>query len=302
MKEIKELAQEMKKDTPTSFADSILASLSKDPKVAEKIHLLTIGSSEAKLNLGLLTSYSDDCHYCANCPGYDKCAKDHAHYQMDIVRNDGLLDRTYGLCAPALKREQTADNYIYRDFPDEWLSVELSSLPRSDRSSLISQKFMEAQKDRQHPWLYVQGSLGVGKSYLLAALSNSYVQGHSVAFINSLRRFDELTGLAIKNRPEFDRRLEQLETCAFLVIDDFGTEYRKDYMRDQILLPLLTERAKSRAVTCFASSYSIDEMQELYSFNKGAAILARQLCDLIRSNVKAPIKLEKSFDAFLSKK
>lgn len=298
---MKEMTSEMKSGK-LSFNDAILNVLYADPKIVGKIRELGISNQEAKLNFGLLSSYGDDCHYCEKCPGYEQCLKDHPHYQMNVVRNDGLLDRIYGMCPLALKRELLLSNFIYRDYEDSWLSVDKSGLNNSLRVRDVFKAITLAESDPQHPWVYVKGELGAGKSYLLVALANSYVQeGHSVAYINANKRFDELTGYAIKNRPEFDRKMAQLEGCDLLVIDDFGTEYRKDYMRDQVLLPLLTERAKKHLFTCFASSYSIDEIQTLYSFNASAAILAKEIGNLLRSNVQKTVVLKEGVEQLLSK-
>jgi hypothetical protein len=39
--------------------------------------------------------------------------------------------------------------------------------------------------------------------------------------------------------------MAELENCDLLVIDDFGSEFKSDYVRDQIVMPLLNERAKN---------------------------------------------------------
>jgi primosomal protein DnaI len=301
MKDVKEMTKEMRTGN-LSFNDAVLETLHSDSHIAAKIRELGISNQEAKLYFGLLSSYGDDCSYCAKCPGFDKCVKDHPHYQMSIVRNDGLLDRKYGMCSLGLKRELLLSNFIYRDYEDSWLYLDKSGLNNTLRVREVYSAIALAESDPEHPWVYIQGELGAGKSYLLVALANSYVEdGRSVAFINANKRFDELTGYAIKNRPEFDKKMARLESCDLLVVDDFGTEYRKDYMRDQVLLPLLTERAKKHLLTCFASSYSIDEIQTLYSFSASASILAKEIGNLLRSNVKKTVTLKEGIEQLLSK-
>ena len=142
--------------------------------------------------------------------------------------------------------------------------------------------------------------MGSGRSFLLASYANlSVSQGQSVAFINANKRFDELKGLAISARGLFEKKMVELETCSLLVIDDFGSEFKSDYVRDQIVLPLLNERAKNNRLTFFASDYTPDEIQALYSNDKTAAIYARSLANLIRSHIAKVTVVKKGFETHL---
>ena len=110
--------------------------------------------------------------------------------------------------------------------------------------------------------------------------------------MNANKRFDELKGLAVKDKKAFESRLTELENLPLVVIDDFGSEFKSDYVRDQIVMPLLTERAKKNLSTILISDYSLPEIKELYSSSRSSAIMAGKLATLIESKITAPIQVE----------
>jgi primosomal protein DnaI len=274
-----------------------------DPLMLKKIQELSLSDKTVREFLGILISYQDDCHVCEHCPGVDQCPKDNPRTAMALLYDGRFLTRTNALCAPYLAQLNLESRYLCRDFPAEWLSVNLSDLSRTNRIADVLNAFCIADKNSTSRWLFLNGEAGSGRSYILTALANDRIKNKdaSVAFINANKRFDELKGLAITNRQAFDKRMKEFEECDLLVIDDFGSEYKSDYVRDQIVFPLLSERAKGHALTFFSSDFTLSDIQDLYSMNnRSAAVMAKQLVNLISSNLaQEPLYLKKGFESFL---
>ena len=119
--------------------------------------------------------------------------------------------------------------------------------------------------------------------------------------MNGAKRFDELKTLAIKNRKQFDTIMGQLETCGTMVIDDFGNEFKSEYIRDQILLPLLSERSRSGLRTDFTSQYNLDEIKQLYSIHK-SYIEGARVSKLIEKNIDKVVTLEPGLETVSQKR
>jgi primosomal protein DnaI len=222
---------------------------------------------------------------------------------MKLVWLNGLLQREYSPCDLYMAKERLLQGYLYRDFPEEWLTSMPASLGRSTRVKEALGTMVLAAKNPEQPWAYFTGAMGSGRSFLLATYANLLVsQGNRVAFINANKRFDELKGMAISARGLFEKKMAELESCYLLVIDDFGSEFKSDYVRDQIVLPLLNERAKNNRLTFFASDYTPDEIQTLYSNDKTAAIYAKSLVNLIRSHIGKVSVVAKGFETYLGQK
>lgn len=301
---MKELKEDLSNYVPSKKSDVALNEILSDAPFLEKLRKMGLSQKDIVENLALISTYHDDSGYCAHCPGLEKCAKvPTPQVSMELISLDGVLSRSFGPCAKYLAKEKLKDAYLYRDFPEEWLDVTPKSLPRTDRVAGVFTAFRDASRDNAHPWVYLVGSLGSGRSYLLASYANGLAStGAKVAFINANKRFDELKGLAIANKILFDRQLKALEECDLLVIDDFGSEFKSPYVRDQIVLPLLSERAKNARLTFFSSDFSIEEIQGLYADSKASLIVAKQLANLLTNEIKAPVTVKKGFETFLSQK
>jgi primosomal protein DnaI len=296
-----ELKNTIKSYAPEKTSNKALEDVLSDAPFLRELHTLGLADQAIEENLPLVSSYQDDRHYCAHCPGLEKCAKDpNPQTAMKLVWANGLLQREYSPCDLYMAKEQLLRGYLYRDFPEEWLSSRPNSLGRTDRVKEALGAMILAGKNPRQPWAYFTGELGSGRSYLLASYANLMVsRGNSVAFINANKRFDELKGMAISARGLFEKKMAELENCYLLVIDDFGSEFKSDYVRDQIVLPLLNERAKNNRLTFFASDYTPDEIQTLYSSDKTAAIYAKSLVNLIRSHIAKVTVVPKGFETHL---
>ena len=288
------------KNAGNKALDDILA----DPLFVKELNGFGLAEKAIEENLPLVSAYQDDRNYCAHCPGLEACQKEpNPRMAMKLFWLHGLLQREYSPCELEQARQRLLQNYLYRDFPEEWLSSMPNTLGRSTRVKEALGPMILAGKNPDQSWVYLTGEMGSGRSFLLASYANYLVsQGQGVAFINANRRFDELKGLAITARPLFEKKMGELEDCYLLVIDDFGSEFKSDYVRDQILLPLLNERAKNNRLTFFASDYSLEEIQALYSSDKTAAIYSKNMVNLIRSHIGKTTVVAKGFETFLGKK
>lgn len=280
--------------------EKMVASFAQDASVAKKLRSLKLTKAQVKGNIGLISSYQEDLGYCAHCPGLDKCDKENPLHQSDLYLDDGILRRTFGPCPLVVAKEKLYAHYVYRDFPEEWMEVTPKSLALTKRIASFFKGISDAQKDKNHPWVYFTGQVGSGRSYLAAVFANGMVSNdQSVAFMNANKRFDELKGLAITDKEGFQSKMKVLSSIPLLVIDDFGSEFKSDYIRDQIVMPLLTERSKNYLLTIFISDYSLADIQDLYSPSRTAAVMAKNMVGLIRGNIEKEIVIEKGFETHL---
>jgi len=187
-------------------------------------------------------------------------------------------------------------NYLYRDFPDEWVKLSPKAL-KGERYKAIRLAISKTMKNGK-PWLFVRGESGSGKSQYLAAIANYFAEnGRTVCFMNANQRFDELKTLALKNRDKFLENMEALKSCEVMVIDDFGNEYKSEYVRDQIVMPLLSERSRAGLKTYFTSQYSVDEIKTLYSLH-GSALEGSKVSKIIERNIEKEVSLEPGMESY----
>lgn len=299
------------KDAWSSLVDKpqgneIIKSLYADEKVLSLLKLVGLNDAEIQENLPLVAAFQEDYHVCEACPGRANCPKNPPLTRVDLHYENKKLT---SLVIPCEKNNVLQDpqyNFLppFRDFPAEWLDSSRFSLPKTKRVADVFRSFRAAISDSSHPWVYLQGDKGAGKSFLLVSYSNGYAaMGKTVCFVRCKERFDQLKMLSIKDKGIFDELMVRLATCDLLVLDDFGKEYHSDYVRDTLLLPILLHRQKEQLLTFFSSQYSLLDVQDLWSYSKAARPEAEALVALVQSELangkETPVA--KGFEAYLTR-
>ena len=277
-------------------ANAFLDSLKMDKELMDEVHSLGINDEELSNYLPLLARYQEN---------HEAIKKDPELLVMKLTISDsGKLDFVYVESEQQKKKHSLQNDYYLRDFPDEWLSASITSKVsfKTEREKDLRKEIVKANKGKN--WFYVYGQIGTGKSYALCAFLNDVAsKGKKVAFINANKRFEELKVLAISDKDKFENIMKTLSSLEYLVIDDFGSEFKSDYVRDTVVIPLLLERTKNHLFTAFASDYTLDEIEELYSTKFSSKLLAKRLINIIRSNLSSPngYELEKGLENMIKR-
>ena len=281
----------------SSLHDEIL----NDRRLMNELHALDIDDDEIDKYLPLLATYLDQ-RDAEEDPKKELEAPYPGLTMKLCIDDSGKLSYTLGPSEETKRQEALEKNYIYKDFPESWKDLNGKSIKGERYKKLRTAIAKTFTKTSTKPWVFVKGDSGCGKSYYLAAVLNGLAaDGESVCFINGAKRFDELKALAIKNRQEFDKIMASLEGCGTMVIDDFGNEFKSEYIRDQIVLPLLAERSRAGLRTYFTSQYTLDEIKQLYSLHK-SYIEGSRVSKLIEKNIDKVVILEAGLETFAQKR
>ena len=103
-----------------------------------------------------------------------------------------------------------------------------------------------------------------------------------VAYLDTPNRIRELNDLYFINKDAFQEELNNLINVDVLILDDFGNEYKNEIVRDNIVFPLLNERLRKHLLTCFVSSYSLNDIIKMYSLKDNKSPKATQLGEVIQ--------------------
>lgn len=276
-----------------AYINKLLDDIRADIEVYEQIKKLNLTIGEVRENIAKLTDFKDDYNYCKNCPGVDACDKKTPHIAMKVLKDGNFITTQYEPCAKIMEQIRLDSRYLVRDFPSEWKSSTLKTLDLSvNRRPAIKEfaKILNGDSDR---WIYVTGNHKVGKSFLLVTFANEFAAMGlgQVAVINCLDRIKKLSDLSYEDKEEFTRQIVALSKVPLLVLDGFGEEYKNEYIRDQIIIPILSEREHSSRLTFFTSDFTIKEIQQMYSLGKSSGeIRGKQLAKIITE------MCEKEFD------
>lgn len=293
-----EIAKSLEPTLASFSREEMISKMKSDPSFLKATKDLSLTDEEIKEYFPLVYSFYSDLLICSKCPGYDSCPKE-IPQTMSQLRKDsfGFLDRSFGPCSIRAKKEKLESAYIVRDIGEEAIDADVSSNNLDLDSMNLFTSLGLALNGGSKPWVFVHGEEGSGKTYAIASFSNFMAaQGASVAFLDTAKRLDELKGLAINNKQRFDNTMRMYETCDILVLDNFGSEFKSEYLRDQILLPLLSYRSSKRGMVVFSSSFSLKEIITLYSSvgpRASGMIQGKVLQNLFNKNI------EKTFECAL---
>ena len=266
------------------YIEKLLADLKADQDVYESLKPLHLTNKEVRDNVGKLHDYQEDFNTCKACPGFDKCPKKNKHISISVYKEGGYIETRSEPCEKLLKEIEIESKYLAKDFVPEWRNSRLKNLDLSENRRPLIKEFVNITKGKSNKWLFVKGNHKVGKSFVLVTFANEFVELGlgKVAVINAAKQFKNLADIAYSDKEGFKSTIELLSTVPLLVIDEFGQEYKNEFIRDQIVIPVLNARAHSELPTFFSSEFTIKEMQQLYSIGKnGGAIRGKQLGSLL---------------------
>lgn len=287
-KDIIEKPLDMKK-----YIEELLTSLKNDNEVYNILKPLGLTNKEVRDNIGKLVDFQQDYNVCKNCKGFDKCPKANKHVSLYLFKEGSYITTKSEPCKKYIDELEFEAKYLYRDFPSEWKKSKLKALDLSENRRPFIKEFCNVAKGKSRRWLFVTGNHKVGKSYLLATFANEFIALGlgQVAFINAPSRLKDIADIAYSDKEQFKNIIETLSKVPLLVIDEFGQEYKNEFIRDQIVIPVLNERSHEERPTFFSSEFTIKEVAKLYSVGKnGGEIRGKQLGNLLTD------MCEKEFD------
>ena len=267
-----------------SYAESLLDALRADTEVYDIIKPLGLTKGEVRENIGRLNDFREDYNICKNCPGYDKCPKAEKHISIYVCKDGNYLTTRCEPCKKAIEKAMIDAKYIFNDFPSEWKKSTLKKLDLSENRRPLIKEFVNITKGKSNRWLFVTGNHKVGKSYVLVTFANEFIAMGlgQVGVINAVTKFKELADISFKQKEYFNDQIKALSTLPLLIIDNFGEEYKNEFIRDSIVIPILSERNHNNLPTFFSSDFTIKEIERLYSVGKnGGEIRGKQLGKII---------------------
>lgn len=267
------------------YISKLVNELREDSEVYDHLKPLNLTVREVRENIAKLTDFKDDYNYCKKCPGLNECGKSTPHISMYVRKDGNFLQCEFEPCKKIMEKVQHDAHYLVADFPVEWKNSTLKSLDISELRKPVIKQFAKILNGDSSRWIYLKGNHKIGKSYLLVTFANEFVALNygQVAIINATNRIKDLADLSYDNKEDFTRQMVALSDVPLLIFDDFGEEYKNEYIRDNIILPLLSEREHHSRLTFFTSEFDIDEIQQLYSVGKNSGeIRGKQLGNILR--------------------
>lgn len=133
--------------------------------------------------------------------------------------------------------------------------------------------------------IYLQGSFGIGKTFLMAGMANYLVeQGVQVTMVNYPSFVVDVKNALSDNTTSL--YINKVKNAQVLVLDDIGADQSSSWVRDEVLGVILQYRMQEQLPTCFTSNLSMQQLQEEYLAvnNRGEKepLKARRIMERVR--------------------
>ena len=265
-----------------------LAKLKQDELVYPFIaNELKLSQKEAEVFLAALLDYQEDVHYCAACPGLENCNKPHPHFTLRLEREGAYLNRHYDPCAKMVSLASFKERFIRCSFPGNWRDYSIRDIEKSVSARKdVMRAMIEGYKGKER-WLFLNGSSGSGKTFMLGCFANDITKKKgSGIFVDTETALTELKNMAIHKKEEFAQLMNEYANASVVVFDNFGNEFKTEFVYTSILYPILSSRDRAGKITCFASDFSFKEIASMYRAKIGPERTNQLLSLLERRCVK----------------
>lgn len=232
-----------------------------------------------------LTDSACELKNCSRCKGLSYCknaVKGHVYFPT-VTKN--FIEFSYKSCK--YFKGNKKNNTIFFETPKMLMNASLSELiTEKERANILKyiKDFLKKKVNGETvKGLYLSGSFGSGKSYILSALLNELsLKGYKCVNINYPLLLNKLK--ASFSDYNYNDVMEEIMTCDVLLIDDIGAENNSPWSRDEVLGTILQYRMDSDLTTFFTSNFTINELEtELSETNKGTDLIkARRIIERIK--------------------
>ncbi|MDD6879748.1 MAG: primosomal protein DnaI [bacterium] len=220
----------------------------------------------------LIMDSSVEIDNCKNCKGLFECKNSIKGYCNTPVVKDKVINFSYNMCR-YLNKEQYKDNLTLFDVPKSIKNASLKDVYTNDKNRIAIikeiKKFISDYKNDKNPkGIYLYGSFGSGKTYLIAALFNELAKTNVKSVIVHVPELMRDLKESFSN--SYSEKFSALKRVPLLLLDDIGAEYITAWSRDEVLEPILQYRMDQGLPTFFTSNFSVDELEKHFSMTNNS--------------------------------
>ena len=245
-----DLDDKLKRDYINSLKDKKFLSLVNKFKLKEELGMKYTSKLEHVI---------DNLNNCEKCKGLVECKNEVLGCVYYPKKTDNGLDFNYVTCKYKNKaiEEEKKNKTISFGLSEELIKASIKNIDIKDAKRKEVIKWIttfDSNYPKEKKGLYLNGSFGSGKTYLIAALLNELAKrDYKVIMMYYPEMLNKLKSTFDNKSESFDELFQDIKTCDVLLIDDIGAETVTNWSRDEILGTLLQYRMEHNLSTFFTS-------------------------------------------------
>lgn len=290
MLEVKEIVK-VNKDTEIKLKQNYIKAL-EDRCFKELVNAIKIDDDLLMKYTTRLQEAAIEFDHCKNCKCLNECKNKVRGYSLIPVKDNNRVIFSYRACNYT-KNESYKDKIEIFDMPSSIKNANLKDLYKDKNRIEVIKKMKSylnnyfTTKDKA---IYLHGSFGSGKTYLIAALFNELAKKEVSGIVIHLPEF--LRGLKESFSSDYSEKFNAIKKVPLLLIDDIGAEYLTGWARDEVLEPILQYRMDENLATFFTSNFTIDELEKhlAVTSNSYDRVKAKRIIERIKQ-LSDPVEL-----------
>lgn len=227
---------------------------------------------------------------CSTCKNLESCKNKIKGYVYTPKKEGKIINFSYIACKKQQeKEEQNAykENLELFDMPKEIKEASLKDMYKDDKTRLpilkYFKEFMKEYSTEEKPkGLYLTGSFGSGKTYLIASLFNEMAKRKVKCALIYYPEF--LRNLKSSFQTNYGEKFDYIKKVPLLLLDDIGAENCSNWSRDEVLGPILQYRMESHLPTFFTSNLTLEELEHALATTSSGVdkVKARRIIERIK--------------------
>ena len=234
-----------------------------DKEFVSLVQSLKLNKKEAMTKTSKLQLVLEERKHCKSCKGFYMCKNECIGHVLEPTILEEKLYFSYKPCSYQRKVLEAQNKKKV---------VRMKDIDTKDKKQMSIIKWMddfyeEYDGSKYKKGLYLHGSFGSGKTYLLTALFNELERSKKATI--KIAYFPELLRTLKEDFHRFGYLMDELMHVDLLLIDDIGAEKVTEWGRDEILGTILQFRMNEGKITFFTSNLTIEELEEHLSLASG---------------------------------
>lgn len=242
-----------------------------NPSFVEVVNTLDLGDDILMRYTSSLEVSACEFENCKHCKGLEYCKNELKGYLYKPNELNGHVNFSYTACSYQQKKEREEayqKNIELFEVPKNVKSASFQNTTRDDKNRLQISKyfkeFINAYEKCENPkGIYLYGSFGTGKTYLISALFNELAKKNVRSAIVYVPEF--LRQLKASFNTDYQEKYDYIKTVPLLLLDDLGAENLTPWARDEIIGTLLQYRMEENLPTFFTSNLDLKQLEEHFS-------------------------------------
>ena len=246
-----------------------------NPKFISLVKKFDVSKDEIKNNLSSFLDTLEELDNCKNCNNLSE-------YYPD--KKESKIIFGYAKCKKLKEYEKLLNE---KSGKNDLLNARMKDIDVSDKNRVELIKYLKKFYDNYsisnyQKGIYLHGSFGSGKTFLLAALLNELKEKKKVKF--EIVYYPTLLRNLKEDLSIVDSKINYYSNIEILLLDDIGAENVTNWGRDEILGTILQYRMDNHLTTFFTSNLDINELEKHLSITKDNMdmVKARRIIERIK--------------------